>query len=150
MLQENVRVESALRENVQEANSMTDLNTHLNIDTSLCGRVISLKKGYAEVLLHTTQQMSVDVQGLVHGGFVFGAADYAAMSAVNDPYVVLGASSSKFIAPVQVGDAVLCKAIVRNEKGKKREVEVQAFVNEKLVLEGSFTTFVLDAHVLQS
>ena len=123
-------------------------NTHLQIDTSLCGKVIKLQEGYAKVLLHTTQQMTVDQQGLVHGGFIFGAADYAAMSVVNDPYVVLGSSSSTFIAPVRVGDVVLCKARVVNEKGKKKVVEVQAFVSEKLVFEGSFTTFVLANHVL--
>ena len=123
-------------------------NTHLNIDTSLCGRVIKLEKGHAEVLLHTTRQMAADERGLVHGGFVFGAADYAAMCAINDPYVVLGASTSKFIAPVKVGDTVLCKASVVNEKGKKREVQVTAFVQDALVFEGVFTTFVLDRHVL--
>ncbi|MEN8727401.1 MAG: hotdog domain-containing protein [Sulfurovum sp.] len=124
------------------------LNTHLNINTSLCGKVTKLQENYAEVLLHTTQQMAADIQGLVHGGFIFGAADYAAMSAVNDPYVVLGASSSKFIAPVKVGDTVMCKATVVSIKGKKAEVDVEAFVNEKLVFEGNFTTFVLPAHVL--
>jgi acyl-coenzyme A thioesterase PaaI-like protein len=127
---------------------MMQLNTHLHINTSLCGKVTKLQENYAEVLLHTTQQMAADSQGLVHGGFIFGAADYAAMSAVNDPYVVLGASSSKFIAPVKVGDAVLCKASVVTIKGKKAEVEVKAFVNEKLVFEGNFTTFVLPSHVL--
>ena len=126
------------------------LNTHLNINTSLCGKVTKLQENYAEVLLHTTQQMTVDKQGLVHGGFVFGSADYAAMSAVNDPYVVLGSSSSKFLAPVKVGDAVLCKAKVVSEKGKKKVVEVQAFVNDKLVFEGTFTTFVLAEHVLDA
>jgi acyl-coenzyme A thioesterase PaaI-like protein len=124
------------------------LNTHLAIDTSLCGRVIKLQEKYAEVLLHTTRQMAADEKGLVHGGFIFGAADYAAMSAVNDPLVVLGAAASKFVAPVKVGDAVLCKASIVNEKGKKREVEVQAFVKDRLVFEGSFTTFVLEKHVL--
>jgi len=124
------------------------LNTHLNINTSLCGKVVKLYTNYAEVLLHTTQQMSTDSQDLVHGGFIFGAADYAAMSAVNDPYVVLGASSSKFVAPVKVGEAVLCKASVVSEKGKKRVVEVKAFVDGKLVYEGEFTTFVLEQHVL--
>ena len=124
------------------------LNTHLHINTSLCGKVTKLQANYAEVLLHTTRQMAADSQGLVHGGFIFGAADYAAMSAVNDPYVVLGASSSKFVAPVKVGDAVLCKASVVNTKGKKAEVEVEAFVNGKLVFEGNFTTFVLSSHVL--
>ena len=124
------------------------LDTHLEIDTSLCGKVIKLDEGYAEVLLHTTQNMRADKQGLVHGGFVFGAADYAAMSAVNDPYVVLGAAASKFTAPVKVGEAVLCKAAVTEKKGKKVSVSVQAFVSDKLVFEGDFTTFVLDDHVL--
>jgi len=124
------------------------LNTHLNINTSLCGKVTTLEKGYAEVLLYTTQQMSADSQGLVHGGFVFGAADYAAMSAVNDPFVVLGASSSRFLSPVKVGDVVLCKAKIVSDKGKKKVVEVEAFVSDKLVFSGEFTTFVLDKHVL--
>ncbi|MCW8821944.1 MAG: PaaI family thioesterase [Sulfurovum sp.] len=125
-----------------------ELNTHLNINTSLCGKVTKLEEDYAEVLLHTTQQMRADSQGLVHGGFIFGAADYAAMSAVNDPLVVLGASSSKFIAPVKVGDAVLCKARVVSKNGKKREVDVDAFVDKKHVFEGKLTTFVLPRHVL--
>ena len=124
------------------------VNTHLNIDTSLCGKVTKLQENYAEVLLHTTNQMRADKQGLVHGGFVFGAADFAAMSAVNDPLVVLGSSTSKFVAPVAVGEVVLFRAKVISEKGKKRMVEVEAFVKEKLVFEGSFTTFVLDSHVL--
>ncbi|MEY3089826.1 MAG: hypothetical protein RL113_142 [Pseudomonadota bacterium] len=126
------------------------LNTHLDIDNTLCGKVVKLQEGYAEVMLHTTHQMRADAQGLVHGGFVFGAADYAAMSAVNDPHVVLGAASSKFLAPVKVGDMVLCKAIVIETKGKKAAVQVEAYVQEKKVFEGSFTTFVLENHVLES
>ena len=126
------------------------VNTHLNINTALCGKITKLEKNYAEVLLHTTQQMSADEQGLVHGGFIFGAADYAAMVAVNDPLVVLGSASSKFLAPVKVSDVVLFKGMVRVEKGRKKEVSVEAFVNEKLVFEGTFTTFVLDKHVLSS
>lgn len=126
-----------------------ELNTHLNINTSLCGKVTKLEEDYAEVLLHTTQQMRADSKGLVHGGFIFGAADYAAMSAVNDPLVVLGASISKFLAPVKVGDAVLCKARVVSKKGKKLEVEVYAFVDTKRVFEGKLTTFVLPQHVLE-
>jgi methylthioribose-1-phosphate isomerase len=72
------------------------------------------------------------------------------MCAVNDPYVVLGASTSKFIAPVKAGDAVLCQAKIVSEKGKKKLVNVQAYVKDTLVFEGSFTTFVLEKHVLES
>jgi acyl-coenzyme A thioesterase PaaI-like protein len=124
------------------------LNTHVKIDTSLCGKVVKLEKDYAEVLLHTTQKMGVDSKGLVHGGFIFSAADFAAMAAVNDPYVVLGASTSKFISPVKVGDAVLFKATLIGQKGKKREVKVDAYIDNQLIYEGTFTTFVLDRHLL--
>jgi acyl-coenzyme A thioesterase PaaI-like protein len=48
--------------------------------------------------------MAVDDRGLVHGGFVFGLADHAAMLAVNDPNVVLGAASTRFLKPVRVGE----------------------------------------------
>jgi acyl-coenzyme A thioesterase PaaI-like protein len=123
-------------------------NTHLSIDPSLCGKVVNLEPGYAEVVLHTRHAMRADEKGLVHGGFIFGAADYAAMCAVNDPHVVLGSATSKFIAPVKVGNAVVCKATVLSEKGKKREVFVEAFVQETKVFEGVFTAFVLEKHVL--
>ena len=125
-------------------------NTHLNIDPTLVGRVTRLTHNHATVLLHTSRRMAADVQGLVHGGFVFGAADYAAMCAVNDPYVVLGASDVRFLAPVRVGDVVECRADVVGKKGKKRTVNVEAFVDGKRVFEGMFTTFVLDGHVLGS
>ena len=128
---------------------MLEQKTHLCIEASLCGKMTTLEQNYAEVVLHTTHQMGADAMGLVHGGFVFGAADYAAMCAVNDPYVVLGMATSTFIAPVKVGDVVVCKATVLVEKGKKKEVSVEAFVEEKLVFKGSFTTFVLQEHVLQ-
>jgi len=124
------------------------LNTHLSIDNSLCGKVTKLINNYAQVVLHTTQAMVADERGLVHGGFIFGGADYAAMSAVNDPFVVLGASTSKFIAPVKVSDVVVFEASVVAQKGKKHELEVKAKVGDRVVFEGNFTTFVLDQHVL--
>ena len=125
------------------------LQTHLNINNSLCGRVTKLEPGYAEVLLHTTQQMSADEQGLVHGGFVFGVSDYAAMCAVNDPYVVLGSATTTFISPIKVGDVVCCKAKVQTTKGRKKVVSVEATVNDTLAFKGSFTTFILEKHVLE-
>jgi acyl-coenzyme A thioesterase PaaI-like protein len=125
-------------------------NTHRSIDSTLVGSVTKIEPDYAEVLLHTTQRMAADKRGLVHGGFVFGAADYAAMCAVNDPYVVLGDSQTRFVAPVRVGDAVVCRARVTQEKGKKKIVHVEAFVDTRKVFEGTFTTFVLEKHVLEN
>ncbi len=123
-------------------------NTHLGIDSGLCGEIESLSEGRAAVLLTTTQAMAADERGLVHGGFVFGAADYAAMLAVNDPNVVLGSADLRFLAPVCVGQSVRCEAVVSASAGRKHTVDVKASVEDKVVAKGSFTTFVLDKHVL--
>lgn len=133
---------------MSEPNSVAEPNTHRGIDTSLCGVPQRLAPGLAEVALTTDARMAADSRGLVHGGFVFGAADYAAMLAVDDPNVVLGAATSKFLAPVRVGERVDLVARITAEKGRKREVEVHATVGEARVFEGSFTCFVLDQHVL--
>ena len=98
--------------------------------------------------LVTRADMAADERGLVHGGFVFGQADYAAMLAVNDPNVVLGAADTKFLERVRVGERVVTQATVEETKGKKRVVRVQARVDSETVMEGTFTCFVLDHHVL--
>ncbi|MCB9680988.1 MAG: thioesterase family protein [Alphaproteobacteria bacterium] len=122
--------------------------THLGIDTSLCGAVLALAEGEATVLLSTTPAMGVDAEGLVHGGFVFGAADHAAMLAVNDPFVVLGSASTRFLAPVRVGEQVTLRAVRTEVDRRKHTVEVTGTVEDTTVFTGSFTTFVLDRHVL--
>ena len=92
--------------------------------------------------------MAADDKGLVHGGFVFGLADYAAMLAVNDPNVVLGAASVKFLKPVAVGDRVVAEARVTEVKGRKHQVDVIVSRDQEPLLEGQLTCFVLDRHVL--
>lgn len=123
-------------------------NTHLGIDRGLCGHPDSLGDGTATVRLETTPSMAADARGLVHGGFLFGAADYAAMLAVNDPNVVLGSADTRFLAPVRVGQVVHITAEITATKGRKRVVHVTAAVAETQVLTGSLTCFVLDDHVL--
>ncbi|PRQ08488.1 hotdog domain-containing protein [Enhygromyxa salina] len=127
---------------------MTEPNTHLKIDRGLCGEILELGEGRAEVELTTDARMSADDRGLVHGGFIFGAADYAAMLAVNDPNVVLGAANVTFTAPTRVGERVHVRATVRAQIRRKYDVGVQAHVGAVRVFEGSFTCFVLDHHVL--
>ncbi len=123
--------------------------THEQIDTSLCGHPVTLREGYSEVELATTSLMEADDTGLVHGGFIFGLADHAAMLAINHPNVVLGSAQSKFLYPVQAGDVVRAHAQAKEMEGKKRRVQVDVFLGEKKVFEGEFICFVLDKHVLK-
>ena len=47
------------------------------------------------------------------------SADYAAMLAVNDPFVVLGAAQTRFLAPVAVGERVIARAFREQHEGRK-------------------------------
>jgi acyl-CoA thioesterase len=125
------------------------LQTHTQINHYFCGDIIVHKKGYVEVELQTEDEMVVDNMGLVHGGFVFGAADFAAMAAVNEKNVVLVASNCEFLSPVKVGDTVIVKAQVRHQEGRKRNVHVRAFVHDIKVFEGEFMTVITERHVLR-
>ena len=127
-----------------------DMKTHLAIDESLSGRVTKLEEGYAEVVLNTRADMRADEKGLIHGGFVFSAADYAAMAAVNVPNVVLGSADVRFVAPVVKGDTVVFRASAAQNGGKKRIVSVTAVVGDRKVFEGSFAAFVLKEHILDN
>jgi acyl-coenzyme A thioesterase PaaI-like protein len=124
------------------------IDTHRKIDPSLCGKALFLASGHSRVELLTTPQMAADDRGLVHGGFIFGAADYAAMIAVNHPHVVLGASDVKFLKPVRVGETVLAEARVQEVKGKYYQVSVSVKKDRDEVFRGMLTCFVLDRHVL--
>jgi acyl-coenzyme A thioesterase PaaI-like protein len=125
------------------------LKTHLAINQSLCGQLISVDEGMAVVKINTTAEMVVDDHQLVHGGFIFGAADYAAMAAVNDPNVVLGSAEVKFLKPSKSGDSVLLKAKVVETKGKRRRVDVEGVDEAGItIFSGIFICFVLEKHVL--
>ncbi len=127
---------------------MNPIQTHKNINQELCGVPLLIEEGVSKVKLETKDSMAVDSRGLVHGGFVFGLADYAAMIAVNHPNVVLGASEVKFKSPVSVGETITAEAKVMKSERKKQMVEVIVRKDDIEVFIGSFTCFILDSHVL--
>ena len=127
---------------------MSDVRTHHGIDPTLVGVPEHLEEGVARARLLTTPEMAADDRGLVHGGFIFGLADYAAMLAVNDPHVVLGGAEVRFTRPVTVQETVVAEARVTEERGRKRVVEATVSRGEDTVFRATFTCFVLDRHVL--
>jgi len=122
--------------------------THQRINPQLCGTPAEVTEGASRVILKATDAMIVDDTGLVHGGFIFGLADHAAMIAVNHPNVVLGAASVKFLKPVALSEEVVAEARVTETSGKKRIVAVQVQRGDTPVFEGVFTCFVLERHVM--
>ncbi len=125
-----------------------NINTHKKIDHSLCGQPLEVGKGYSRVELTPAENMRADDSGLIHGGFIFGLADYAAMIAVNHPNVVLGSADVKFLQPVKADETVIAEARVSEQTGKKQIVAVTVVRSGEPVFEGTFTCFVLERHVL--
>jgi len=126
-----------------------DIKTHRLIDTNLCGEPVEIKSDrYAKVRLNTTDDMKVDDKGLIHGGFIFGAADYCAMICVNHPNVVLASSHVKFLKPSKVGDVLYFEARVLKKEDRKRIVKVIGYRQDKPIFEGEFLCVITEKHVL--
>jgi uncharacterized protein (TIGR00369 family) len=133
--------------NQQEGN---DQKTHILIAKNLVGEVKWIEGGKASrVDLKMNDDMKADSRGLVHGGFTFGLADYAAMVAVNEPWVVLLSSTVKFLKPVTVGDQLTAEARITHAEGKKRKIWCEVCNQERQkVFEGEFLCYVPNQHVL--
>ena len=130
-------------------NQQDSLITHEKVNSAFSGEIVKLERGNAKVVLETIEVMRADDLGLVHGGFIFSAADFAAMAAVNEPNVVLASSSCLFLSPVRIGDKVTFEAIEHQKEGRKRTVSVKGYVHEIKVFEGEFKTVITERHVLR-
>lgn len=122
--------------------------THLKINQELCGTASELRQNYAQVTLKTNEKMVTDDWGLIHGGFVYGAADYAAMLAVNDPLVVLGKSAAKYLRPVEVGQEIRFEANLVVSENRKRIVQVEGWCDTEKCFTGEFICILPERHVL--
>jgi len=125
------------------------VKTHRRANPRLLGKPISVRDDIEAVVEpEASDEMAVDERGLIHGGFTFGLADYAAMLAVNHPYVILAASRVRFLAPVKVGGLMRVRAEVVEREGRRREVAVEVYLGSEKVLTGTMTCYTLEGHVL--
>ena len=127
---------------------MDQAKTHLTTSKQWVGSPVELSEGKAVVELETLPGMAVDDFNLVHGGFIFGLADYAAMLSINHPNVVLGGSSNRFLKPVVAGEKVVAIATLARQEGKKNIIEVVVNRGDEAVFTGEFTCFIPEKHVL--
>ena len=149
MQQEQDKMDEELDIDYDEDSQEVLIGTHERVNQDLCGEILVLERGYVETRLTTSAEMVADDIGLIHGGFIFSAADFAAMLAVNEKNVVLVASNCQFLSPVKFHDEVNFIAKVRHKEGRKRNVNVEGFVLDIKVFEGEFKTVVTERHVLK-
>ncbi len=146
---EDTNEEAELDDYREEEKEQVILKTHEEINRDFSGHIQRMETGYVESILITTEEMIADDQGLIHGGFIFSAADFAAMAAVNERNVVLVGSDCQFLSPVKFGDEVNFTAKVRHKEGRKRNIHVIGHVFDIKVFDGEFKTVITERHVLK-
>jgi uncharacterized protein (TIGR00369 family) len=128
---------------------MVDQLTHNKINPELSGQIIQLEENYSKVKLKTISEMIADEKGLIHGGFLFSLADFAAMVCINHPNVVLGGATVRFLKPVKQGDILIAEGKLSKVDGKKRIVSVTIKIRDQIVFKGDFQCFIPNKHVLE-
>lgn len=124
-----------------------ELKTSVAIKLNLSGVVTELKKSHAKTKLFTIEEMVCDLEGLIHSGFVFSAANYAALASINEEFCVSINARINFFAPVRLGDIVEFDAQAYFDEARKRDVRVVGKVRDIKVFEGTFQFVVLEEHV---
>ena len=141
-------VEEALNNENENLEIYSKLRIPKKLRSSFSGDIIELEEGYVKTQFEATDEMVFDEEGVIHEGFIFGAANFAVKAAINDPNVVLVTSNIKFLAPIEMGNTVEFEAKVVHKYARKREVNVVGTVSDVKVFEGLFLTVILDQHIL--
>ncbi len=123
--------------------------THAAISQRLCGAPVEVRDGFAAVEMEALPEMAADEHGLIHGGFLFGLADHAAMLAIDEPTVVLAGAEVRFLAPVDVGAWLRAEAAVESRDGRKARVTARVVARDgRELMSGHFLCYVPERHVL--
>lgn len=126
-----------------EDNSSQELVIYQKIDHSLCGKLLKLSKNKAEVLFAPNENMISD-EDIIHTGFIFNAASYTAMCALNKKNSIIISSETKFLAPIELNHQIIFKANVLQGESKKCEVKVEGFLLDIKIFDGMFYIAILD------
>lgn len=146
---DNLEIEGDDLEETEVKSEYIEIKTAPLIDVEKVGDVVTTEKNSAVTMLKTNKSMVVDSFGLVHSGFIYGAANYAALLAINEMNSITVASNTKFLAPIEDGNQIEFRATVLQSESKKREVKVEGFVLDIKVFDSIFQVAVFDKHILR-
>ncbi|STP13306.1 Thioesterase superfamily protein [Helicobacter mustelae] len=114
------------------------------INVDLCGELVSIKEGSAQVVFSASSIMTTDGEKSIHAGFIFNSASYAALCAINKRNSIIIGSDVKFLAPIEIGHEILFQATTLQSGIKKCEVKVEGFLLDIKVFEGMFYIAIFD------
>ena len=136
-------------ENVHIPLDNDDLQVCTSMPSNIVGELIELYRNKAVVRFRPNERMIMDESKMIHAGFVFNAASFAAMAAINKKYSVLIASDVKFLAPIELGHEITFKAQAIQSDTKKCEVKVEGFLLDIKIFDSLFHIAVFDKKIFK-
>lgn len=136
---------------------MDHLSQSTNIDLSVCN---ALKPELCGTILKHTQeeiitsfspskQMISDETNLIHSGFIFNAANYAAMCLVNQQNALTIKADVQFLAPIEFEQEMLFLASIKQSNNKKYEILVKGTLLDIKVFEAIFHISIFDKQLFK-
>lgn len=129
--------------------NIEELKIYKKINKDLCGEIIKLSKNEAIVKFIPNETMIVDDNMQIHYGFIFSAASFCAMAAVNKTHSIIIYSETKFLSPVELGYEITFKSKALQSDLKKREVIVEGFMYNIKVFDAIFHIVVFDKSIFK-
>ena len=136
-------------ENVHIPLDNDDLQVCTSMPSNIVGELVELYRNKAVVRFRPNERMIMDESKMIHAGFVFNAASFAAMAAINKKYSVLIASDVKFLAPIELGHEITFKAQAIQSDTKKCEVKVVGFLLDIKIFDSLFHIAVFDKKIFK-
>jgi len=124
------------------------LKTSPLINRSIVGYLEEVMEGEAIIRLNCTEDMVADQKGLIHTGFMFSSANYAALLAVNEPNAITIVSKVNFLLPAVLNDEIIFKSHAMQTESRKRIVKVDGFIRDNKIFEAEFSIVIMERHIL--
>lgn len=125
-----------MEENFEQTN--IELQTCNALKSDICGSIIKITHEEVLTKFIPTKQMISDESNLIHSGFIFNAANYAAMCLVNQPYAITIGAEVEFLAPVEFEQEMMFLATIKQSNNKKFEVLVKGTLLDIKIFEATF------------
>lgn len=132
---------------LQSSNIQLEVCKQLKPD--LCGIIIQASKEEVVTKFQATKQMISDENDIIHSGFIFNAASYAAMCLVNQTYSLIIKSEVQFLAPLEFGQEMTFIATMRHSNNKQCEVVVKGSLLDIKIFEASFYISIFDKQIFK-
>ena len=131
-----------MEENFEQNN--IELQACNSLKSELVGSIVKIT--YEEVITKfiPTKQMISDESNLIHSGFIFNAANYAAMCLVNQPNAITIGSEVEFLAPVEFEQEMMFLAT-----NKKFEIIVRGTLLDIKIFEATFHIAVFEKQLFK-